>query len=65
MIQEPAGHHDRLTVAVDQPDSPYDAAITFLDHPHTGLPHPALRWPTNPAPRSPRRRFRRHSKVSR
>ncbi|MEU0836748.1 hypothetical protein [Streptomyces sp. NPDC005969] len=48
MIQKPAGSHDRLTIAVDQPDSPYDTAITFLDHPHTGLPDPALRWPNEP-----------------
>jgi hypothetical protein len=49
MIQKPAGHRDRLTVAADQPDSPYDTAIAFLDHPHTGLPEPALRWPNEPS----------------
>lgn len=48
MIQKPAGRRDRFTVAIDQPDSPYDTAIAFLDHPHTGLPKPALRWPNEP-----------------
>ncbi len=48
MIQEPAGRCDQLTVAVDQPHSPNDTAIAFLDHPHTGLPEPALGWPNEP-----------------
>jgi hypothetical protein len=42
MIQEPAGRGYRFTIAIDQPNSPYDTAIAFLDHPHTGLPEPAL-----------------------
>jgi hypothetical protein len=38
MREEPIDRHHLATRVVDQHDATDDAALSLLDHPHTGLP---------------------------